>query len=119
MGRKPAGAGIVDQLPGSEFAKQRLRVILDSIQDDAVIEEACAELGLERSRFHELRREGLIAILGKLEPRPAGRPRAQKEDAELARLTAEIQELRAKLRLAEVRLELNEMLPIRSKKTAR
>lgn len=118
MGRKPAGVGLVDQLPGSELAKKRLRAVLETIQGTADIEAACEALGIQRSRFLELRHDVLCSMVAKLEPRPAGRPRKQTEDvSELEQLRAERDQLLARAKLAEVHRELQDLLVLRQKKT--
>jgi hypothetical protein len=73
-GRKPKGIGQVQQLTGSEAARRRLVVFLANLAGELSVEEACATLGLHKSRFFELRRQWLEDSLQTLEPEPAGRP---------------------------------------------
>ena len=68
-GRKPSGPQIVERLEGSPSAKQRLEVILETIAGQLTIPEACAQLSICESRFHDLRNETLQATLNALEPR--------------------------------------------------
>ena len=46
-GRKPLGAQLVDRLEGSEHAKIRLKVILETLAGRQTIPEACDELGIQ------------------------------------------------------------------------
>jgi hypothetical protein len=112
-GRKPTGANLVEHLEGSERAKTRLKVILETISGQRTIPDACNELGIQESMFHRVRSEVLQTALGRLEPRPLGRPPQQLPlyDADHAELEEEILRLRAALKAAEVRRELAENLP--------
>jgi len=112
-GRPPVGPALVDRLDGSPQAKTRLRVILQVLRGEATVPEACAELGIERSRFHELRETVLQEALAALEPRPRGRPprQASPEEAQVAALEDQVQELKVDLRAAQVREELALILP--------
>ena len=74
MGRKPLATGHVDRLQGSEPAKQRLTVLLETLRGELPVPEACARLGIGESRFHALRGAWLQEALELLEPRPLGRP---------------------------------------------
>ncbi len=73
-GRKPMGIEQVDLLSGSEAAKRRLAVFLANVAGELSVEEACAALGLHKSRFFELRKQWLQESMQALEPEPAGRP---------------------------------------------
>jgi transposase-like protein len=112
-GRKPLGAQLVDRLEGSEHAKLRLKVILETLAGRQTIPEACDALGIQESMLHRVRCEVLQTALDRLEPRPLGRP-PQVPSAEAQRV-AELEEenvrLRAELRAAEIRRELAEKLP--------
>jgi hypothetical protein len=112
-GRKPQGAQLVDRLEGSEHAKLRLKVILETLAGRQTIPEACHELGIQESMFHRVRSEVLQTALGRLEPRPIGRPTLapSPQDQHAAELEEEILGLQAKLRAAEIRRELAEKLP--------
>jgi hypothetical protein len=113
VGRKPMGSALVQRLEGSERAKLRLQVILDTLAGRLKIEEACQRLGIGEAMFHRVRTEVLEAALERLEPRPLGRPPRQPtaDDAELAQQAERIGELEAELHLAEVRQELAQVLP--------
>jgi hypothetical protein len=112
-GRKPLGAQLVDRLEGSEHAKARLKVILETFSGQRTIPDACDELGIQESMFHRVRSEVLQTALGRLEPRPLGRPphTPSPQDEGWAKLEEENQDLRAELRAAEIRRELAETLP--------
>jgi len=115
MGRKPLATGHVVRLEGSEPAKQRLTVLLETLRGELPVPEACQRLGIGESRFHELRGEWLQEALELLEPRPLGRPPRSADPAPLqARIRAlesENQTLRQQLTAVEVRRELAEVLP--------
>lgn len=112
-GRPPLGAEIVDRLEGSPQAKQRLRIILRTLAGEISIPQACAELGIGESRFHEMRTEILQHTLVDLEPRPLGRPpqTASQEEALIAQLQQQVQALKVDLRAAQIRQELAIALP--------
>jgi hypothetical protein len=120
-GRKPLGAQLVDRLEGSEHAKIRLKVILGTLGGWQTIPEACDELGIQESMFHRVRSEVLQTALGRLEPRPMGRPphAPSPEDQRVAELQEENLSLRAELRSAEICRELAEKLPGVSKPATR
>ena len=50
-GRKPQGAALVAPLSGSEHAKRRLALFLQTFSGECTVSEACAELGIGESRF--------------------------------------------------------------------
>jgi transposase-like protein len=103
----------VDHLCGSERAKLRLQTILQTLQGQMTVAEACGVLGIGESRFHALRNQWLQESVELLEPRPLGRPPqvVSPEQAEVARLEAENRDLRQQRRVAEVREELAQRLP--------
>ncbi len=115
-GRKPLELAHVDALDGSERAKQRLRVFLETLQGDLSVAEGCQRLGVHESYFHELRHRWLQEALWLLEPQPVGRPPRKPPSAESAeaadvardntRLAAEAESLREALRAAAVREEI-------------
>jgi len=119
-GRKPLGAQLVDRLEGSEHAKLRLKVILETLAGRQTIPEACDELSIQESMLHRVRCEVLQTALDRLEPRPLGRPPQvpSAEDQRVAELEEENLRLRAELRAAEIRRELAEKLPGLSKPAA-
>ena len=74
-GRPPKGPTHVDRLNGADDEKRRLKVVLETISGEKTIEQACEELHVSASRFHDLRREALQAALDGLTPGAAGRPK--------------------------------------------
>lgn len=112
-GRKPTGANLVEHLEGSERAKLRLKAILETVSGQRTIPDVCAELGIQESMFHKMRGEVLQTALGRLEPRPLGRPPRQPppQEQRLSELERENLDLRVELKAAEVRRELAENLP--------
>jgi hypothetical protein len=112
-GRPAKGPKLVEDLSGSGDAKKRARVILQTISGEKGIDEACAELGIGKSAFHELRSKALQTMVADLESRPAGRPRIEvpEEQGEIDRLKKENQELLSKLEIAHVREELMLAMP--------
>ena len=115
-GRKPQGAALVTQMEGSETALARLEQIVLALAGQISVPEACAELGVGESRFHQLRQEALEGALAALEPRETGRPRrsAVPGAARIAELEAELRELQWELRACRVREELADVLPRRA-----
>src|SRR5262249_51159336 len=105
-GRIPAGPEVVEHLEGSAKAKERLRVVLETMLGQWRVSEACDQLGVCEQRFRQLRQELLQAALASLEDRPSGRPRRPEESAETAALRRQVAELERELRLAQVREEI-------------
>jgi len=112
-GRPVKGPEMVDDLEGSDEAKRRMRVILETLAGQRTIMDACLELGIGKSAFHELRKRVLQAALVDVEPRPAGRPRVEPPPgaAEVERLKAENERLRTNLEVAHVREEILLAMP--------
>ena len=107
-GRPPKGEKLVEELEGSEHAKVRTRIVLETITGKKSIRDACDELSIQEARFHELKKEALSGMVESLEPQPAGRPaKMTKEEAvRIAELERENAELQVKLKAAEIREEL-------------
>ena len=112
-GRHPAGPECVEDCQGSAQAKQRLRVILETMAGKHCVPEACRLLNICEQRFYQLRAEFLQAALERFEARPAGRPRRPAESEEVRALRAEVAELTSALRAAQVREEIALVLPNR------
>jgi transposase-like protein len=112
-GRHPSGPSFVDKLPGHTTAKERLRVVLETIAGDCRVSEACERLGISEQRFDELRLEALQGAIAALEPKPLGRrPQASStDDAEVRQLKDRVAELEAQLQIAAVRTEVAAILP--------
>ena len=112
-GRKPLGPQLVARLEGSERAKLRLQVMLETLANRRSIPEACEILGIGESMFHRLRAEVLQTALDRLEPRPLGRPRRAItiETQHASTLEQEVAELRTELLTSQVREELAQIMP--------
>ena len=67
-GRKPRGPEIVDELPGGEQERARLKAILETLTGQLGITEAGVRLGLTPQRVHMLREQVLQAALAALCP---------------------------------------------------
>jgi len=112
-GRKPLGPALVERLDGSQRAKQRMEVILETIAGRLTIEQACQRLGLKPAMFHRLRTEVLEAGLARLEPRPVGRPSpsATGDEIRVGELERQVVELQSELKIAAVREEVARVMP--------
>jgi hypothetical protein len=97
------GPEYVTRLDGSDLAKQRAQVVLETLAGLCRVGEACERLDVSEPRFEQLR----------VEPRPAGRPGKEEtpEAADLRRARARIAELEAALRGAEARVAVARILP--------
>jgi len=95
------------------LAKQRLKVILQTVAGELSIPQACTQLSVSEARFHELRAELLQLAVQQLEPKPSGRPAQQvsPEAAQVAALQRQVIELRIDLRAAQIREELALLMP--------
>jgi hypothetical protein len=107
-GRHPSGPEFVHKLHGSELAKHRAEVLLETVAGKCRTTEACVRLKLSAQRFDQVRLEALQALVTSLEPgtggRPAKRPSAAQREVE--QLRAQIVQLEAQLQAALVRTEL-------------
>ncbi len=112
-GRRPAGPDYVEHLPGSEQAKERLKVILQTMTGTCRVLEACARLGICEQRFHQLRQQALEAALAGLEAGTPGRPVQQRSPAEeeLAAARQQLDAIEVELRTARAREEIALALP--------
>ena len=112
-GRPPAGPEIVKQAEGSEQAKQRVQVILQTIAGELSIAQACENLGISEARFRELRDELIQAAVQRLEPKSAGRPAQTptEEQKRVTQLEAQVQHLKVELRAAQIREEIALVMP--------
>ena len=111
-GRYPAGPEYVDQLQGSAEAKQRAKVILQTLLGALRVQEACRVLGICEQRFQQLREEMLQAAVARLEARPTGRPRRAAEPEEISALRQELETMQLALRVAQVREEIALAMPL-------
>jgi hypothetical protein len=110
-GRKPSGPAAVERLPASPQAKERLRVILETLTGTCRISQACARLQVSEQRFDQLRTQVLQAALDCLEPRPLGRPRRPAVPAAVADLETRLEAVQTELAATQVREEIALLLP--------
>jgi hypothetical protein len=110
-GRHPAGPEYVEQLEGSELAKRRLRIVLETLAGRCGIGEAAKLLGITEQRVHQLREEALQAALLELEPKPAGRPRRPVAGEDPDALRERLLELEKELGAAKVRESIALVFP--------
>lgn len=118
-GRKPSGPEYVDRLQGSPEARERLTVILETLAGHCRVQEACAQLGIAETRFHQIRSAALQAALDQLEPQPVGRPpRSEPENADrIQQLEGRVHQLEIELRGVQARAEIALALPRRADAT--
>jgi hypothetical protein len=107
------GPELAHHLDGSERAKERLEMILETIAGRLTIRQACDRLGIEQAMFFRLRMQALQAGIDRLEPRPAGRPahKSSPEEERIVELSRELQRKESELKATEVRLEVAQVLP--------
>jgi hypothetical protein len=107
-GRPVKGAELVNNLDGSQHAKQRAALILQTLTGAVTIPQACEQLGIGEAAFHKLRARTLQEMVEGLEPRQVGRPAAlvSPEQQQIEDLTAQIGQLQIQLQAARVREEL-------------
>jgi hypothetical protein len=111
-GRPIAGVDLVDHVDAPRAARRRVRVVLATVAGQLSIADACAQLGVQRTRFHALRAQVLHGALEAVGARPRGRRRASHEDApEVRALQARIRELELALRTALLRSEIALTMP--------
>ena len=110
-GRRPAGPEYVDHLSGSQAAKERLRIILETMTGKLRLSEACELLDVGPQRFHQLREEAMTGALANLEPGAPGRPPRPPQDEKLQALEAQLAAHDLELRTARAREEIALTLP--------
>jgi hypothetical protein len=99
IGRKPQGVNLLHPLSGSDLAKRRMTLFLQTLSGETSVVQACAELNICESRFYGQRAEWLQESLALLEPRPSGRPAKMPATA----TPEEVRALRTQLRETEAR----------------
>jgi len=112
-GRRPVGPEYAEQLAGSETAKLRAKVILETMTGTCRLKEACQRLGISEQRFHQLREEMMTAAVKALEPGHAGRPAHTPTPAEeqVVALEQQLQDKEVELRAAKAREEIALIMP--------
>ena len=112
-GRPSLGPDLADKADGSDQAKTRLKLILQTIAGEITVAHASQQLGMSEARFHELRQQWIQAACTALEPKPLGRPKETtvEEEVELLRLHRENKNLKMHLRAAQIREEIGIAMP--------
>jgi hypothetical protein len=110
-GRTPSGPELVEQLPGSAKAKERVRVILETMTSELRVQEACAQLDVCEQRVRQLRTAMLVAAIASAEDKPPGRPVQAQESGAIAALRARVAELDHELQAARLSAEIAVALP--------
>jgi hypothetical protein len=111
-GRYPAGVDFVDKLNGSVPSRNRLKAILSTLAGGLRLQQACRDLAVGPTRFHQLRQQALQAALAALEPRPPGRPSKSTAVAEqVIELEQALAEARLQVAQAQLREEIALILP--------
>ena len=112
-GRPAQGPALVEALDGSALAKTRLSIILETLSGRTTVQDACSRLGIGRTAFNKMRSRFLAEATDLLEPRQAGRkPRSvTPEQAQLAELERQNQQLKLDLAAQQVREEIAVVMP--------
>ena len=112
-GRKPVGPEYADKVESSDTAKERAKVILETMVGTLRVQEACARLNLSEQRFHQLREEMMAAAVKALEPGHAGRPAQTPTPTEeqLLVLEQKLADQEIELRAAQARAEIAVIMP--------
>lgn len=112
-GRTPQGPNLVNAVDASEHAKQRMKIILETMSGDRTIASACEELGICESAFHKLRSNWISESASLLEPKQAGRPPKPVSDKEsrIRELEEEVIELKLRFEAAMIREEIALVMP--------
>lgn len=110
-GRPILGVDLVERLDGSRSQRRQMRILLATIAGVLPIAQACAELGISRTRLHALRWRVLEAGFAALGPRPRGRPRGRGPSPEVAALQARIRDLERALQTTALRSEIALTMP--------
>ena len=105
-------AELVEHLGGSETARLKMKIILQSLTGELDIETARRQTGVTKRTFHKLRIRAIQAALDSLEPQPRGRPRNNPKDREeIDRLKKEIETLKYAAHTSQIRQEIALMMP--------
>ena len=96
-GNRTTGTALVSKFDSSPKAKEKFAAIIETISGEKKVGEVCEELGIGEAMFYKMRDRFFAECLPLLEPRAAGRKPAEKPDAEVTELKAEIEELNKRL----------------------
>ncbi len=107
-GRRPAGPEYVDQLPGSDLAKKRVKAVLQTMAGRARLQEACERLDICEQRFHQLREQIMEGAVNAAESGVPGRRAQTQSPAEhdVERLRRQVADLQRELEASKVREEI-------------
>jgi transposase-like protein len=112
-GRKPSGVKLVEKLDGSDSAKEKLSVLLQTLTGEKSVKEACEELGIGEAMFHRLRSSFLQDSVDLLEPKTRGRKKKAPDPSQekIKALEREIEDLELDLDAAYARTEIALVMP--------
>jgi hypothetical protein len=110
-GRPITGVALVERLDRPRAQRRQMRVLLGTIAGTLTIAQACAELGVGRTRLHQLRWRVLDGACAALDPGPRGRPPQPTPSREVEVLHARIRELETALQTTALRSEIALTLP--------
>jgi hypothetical protein len=110
-GRPITGVKLVERLARPRAQRWQTRVLLGTIVGTVTIAQACAELGVGRTRVHQLRWRVLDGACAALDPVPRGRPPQPTPSREVEGLQARIRELEQALESTALRSEIALTMP--------
>jgi hypothetical protein len=111
-GRPIVGLDLIDGIAAPRAARRRVRLVLATVVGHLSVAEACAHLGVRRSRFHALRQQVLRGALEAASTRPRGRPRTRVDETPTVRALRErIVDLELALRTTQLRSEIALTMP--------
>lgn len=112
-GRPNKGIRHVEKIDTDSATKERVRVILMTLNGELSVKDAAEALDISESRFHELRDTFLASGAQGLEPRPKGRPVSEvnPKDVEIESLQKRIKDLEIEVETARVREEIALAMP--------
>jgi transposase-like protein len=90
-------------------AQERARVILQVRSGQITAKEGARQLGISRKTYYQWEKRALQGMLSQLQEQPPGRP-AKRSDPQLAAMQAKIQQLEAKLEIAQQTAEVRGIL---------
>lgn len=120
-GRPHEGPELVEKLDDcSQEARQRLKVIFQTIAGVFTVDQACEILGIRRSAFNKLRSQFITSAVHLLEPRTPGRKKKIQtpEQQENQRLREENERLQFELKAQQLREEIGILMPHLLKRSA-
>jgi len=99
---------LVDAVPASPDARERTKVIFSTLAQSCSVQAGCRRLGMERTRFQDLRRRLIRAAVESVQERAVGRPRkpvrslgrSRALQERIVRLEQELARARAELDIA-------------------